>query len=885
MCPLLFVVSLHILNYFQEKPFHLMSAKGETCSPVSRGTLVQMKTGHKNETEAAEEMRLKTRKSFVSPLIDRSTDRNSLTDMFVGDWKSFLNQKAMSDLTIYVEKDKEIPGHKLVLYVRCRAILTDIVSEISAEGTKETSDMLLWVDVSYKAAMAFLQFLYCGLTSRILQLNEEDFLSVRRLVQRYRVMELLQYLRDVNSVRARTSKTTDPSPNSPQELTPHHKVTHRKKRNFLYPAAASNQCTGSQTAPSPETQMYSEDTFTCHDLSADLIEGSIYSHSSNMRETSNEFRESAESRLCRNVSVSPDLFTEDMGEHVGTSSQEDRSSMDYLLSMINKSSLSQSDSQTNFTEILSEKLTCPAMSSVYPSPPHLQNGRLPVTVIDAEASIPNDIHISCSSQSHDKKGTSPDKDLTCVEHDDDDTQNKCNFLPSILAPGSINSTSPVTIKEQRNVLGINRKKLQQSSQPEEVCNECTPLQKSQQDAVSAESASDGIDFLEHLLSDSSSCKHVERDIKGRVESKRKHTESGPVSEHCSSLTKKVCRDSFEHETVKTFSDMTELKGSDKLNKFEDEVIDLTQGSTDSETAEPQGSTSASPVRECVADTNTETEQNYTSATKKYSEITGCNDLLHRSEESNTTDETSKSEQLDAVSKTGVEETTMSVEQKEEIVLEHRPMELRNMQARDDWDIYDEMCLASVPQIFSQCLSQLISTKPAFQKSLKSRTVSNNCRTSQNNTSRSLSLSPSHPNSPVHGSPNLSFLCSSSPVRKTENISKNIKELPSDIQKSPQGKEVLEKSLLAQLSESVFWRDENEPTLRTSPKQTVPVDHRTPTQKHANVRFSDRVTPPADYSAMKTPQLKVSMLDYYCQYFGICNYVYQQFNPEALFIKE
>jgi hypothetical protein len=94
----------------------------------------------------------------------------------------------------------------------------------------------------------------------------------------------------------------------------------------------------------------------------------------------------------------------------------------------------------------------------------------------------------------------------------------------------------------------------------------------------------------------------------------------------------------------------------------------------------------------------------------------------------------------------------------------------------------------------------------------------------------------------------------------------VKDLPSVFpnQKSHAVSDVIENSLLAQLNESVFWREENVPTLSMSPKQVVMTDHgnilehRTPIQKSATVSCLDIVTPPADYSAMKTPQLKVCL---------------------------
>ncbi|XP_021915402.1 structure-specific endonuclease subunit SLX4-like isoform X2 [Zootermopsis nevadensis] len=826
-----------------EKTSHILLTEGDTCSLVSRGTLVQTKTDDRKETEAAEEIRPKARQSSVDRLTDESPGKNSFTEMLISDWKSLLNKKAMSDLTIYVERDEEIPGHRLVFYVRCRAILKDIVSEVSADATKKTSDMLLWVDVSYTAALAFLEFLYCGLASEILRLDEDDLSNVKRLAQRYRFTELLQYLQVVNNVRSRVNESTYFSASSlPQVLTPHHSVSRRRKQNSLHP---SNQCTGFLAISSPKKQMYSEDTFSSHKLSTELTEKSVCSVSSKTRDISNEFHDSAESKLCSNARLSPDLFRDDEGECVETS-QENRSSMDYLLSMIGKSSLSQSHSQTNFTEISSDKPTCPNTSSVDPSTSHLKNDSLCVTAISDEVSTQNDTRISYSSQSHDKKSTSPDKDLICIEHHDD-IQDKCDFLTATLVPRShatpesVSTISPVKTGAQRNLSGINYENHRQSSQPKEVHNECIRFENPQEDTADVESASDGIDFLEHLLLDSHS-NYMQGDIKGRVESKRKHKESDTVSDHCSSLTKKLCSDGSEHENVETFFDTTELQEqSDKFRTLEDnvtEIIDLTQDSIDSE------SPLTPPIRASIVSTDMETEHNSPSVTKEYSKITVWNDLFKKSDDSSTRDQTTKSVHLDSDSKSGVEENTTSVEE------------------LDNWDRFDEMCNAPLPQIFSQCLTQMISTQPTSKKSLKSSTSSNKCRISQNSGSRSLRLSPSLPKYSVQETPNYSSSCSSSPVRKPENVSEKINEVPSREQESLKGKDVLDN-----LNKSVFWRDENEPTLRIAPKQTAHSDHsniaehRTPTRKQMHVKFSDRVTPSADYSAMKTPQLKKELKKY------------------------
>jgi hypothetical protein len=966
-----------------------MGAEENTSSPVTRVPLAQMEASPSRGTETAKQKGPKTRQSFVGHVTDKSTDNSSLAETLINDWKLFLNKKAMSDLTIYVEKDMEILAHKLVLYVRCKAILKDVVSEVSSETNKKTSDMLLWVDVSYKAALAFLQYLYCGLTSKILHLDEEDLLNVKKLSERYHVTELLCYLRAVNSGRGRVNGNKDSSPNL---LSPCHNAAYCKKQNSLHASCPSDLSASSQAANSPKKQMYSKDTFHFRNPVAELTEKSISSG------TENEFHESAHSRLCSSGSLSPDLFIEDLGEpDVKTVSQESRNSMAYLLSMLGNPSLSQSNTQnssslmssdklsqgntqincalmssdklsqnntqtnfapmssdklalnntqisaalmssdklsqnntqTNFAPMSSDKLTqnntqinsalissdklsqnntqanfapmssdkltqnntqinstlmsldklSPTVSSVHKSPALQKN----VTVINIDVSIPDDIEIISSSQSHDDKHVTCGKGLMCVEHVDD-TVNKCDLLPSILVPDhtytpeSVSNCSPVKIKGQRNLLDGNSENSQESPESH-VHNECVPLQHSWEKTVKVGSDFDGIDFLEHLLSDShtrASSICVQRETEQRLEPKRKHPDIEAVSDHCRSFVKRVCRESTEGETIKTFSDNTEYKEeSDKLIKFENDVIatlDLTQSSSDSESTEPRGLILSSLVRKNVVDTNMETEHNSTHAIKECSEPTMCNDLFTKSKENNTTDTKSHSKHFDNRRETTVGDNATTVKQKGESVED-------DMQNHDDWDKFDEMCHASVPHIFSQCLSQLISTRTTPQKPPKLRISPNKHRASQHGR-RSMSLSPSHPESRIQGTiTNHSSSCCSSPIRKGKKISENVKEPQgvSHIERSPEANNVPGSSLLAQLNESVFWRDENAPTLPESPKQTVPsnhsntVDHRTPVQKQTDVIFSDGITPPADYSAMKTPQLKVC-IHFCCEVYAFLNTV-------------
>jgi hypothetical protein len=526
------------------------------------------------DTETAKLRETEARQSFVDPVTDRNIDNNSLARTLINDWKSFLNKKAMSDITIYVEKDMEIPAHKLVLYVRCKAVLKDVVSEVSSKTNKKTSDMLLWVDVSYRAALAFLQFLYCGLTSKILHLDEEDLLNVMKLSERYRVTELLHYLKAVKSGRGQVNRNKESSPNL---LSPCHNASHCKKQSSLHASCSSDMSASSQAADSPKKELCSKDTFHFLNLAAELTKKGTNSG------TKNGFHDSEESRLCSSGSLSPDLFIEDLDEpHVKTVSQESRNSMDCLLSMLGKPPLSQSntqnssllmssdklaqsnaqisstlmssdkltqsDAQINSLQMSSNKLSqnntqikspmmssdklaqsvlmpldklSPTMSSVGTSPALQKN----VMCINDDVCIPDDIQISSSSQSHDKRVTCG-KGKIHIENVDD-AENKCD-LPSVSVPDhtytsdSVASCSPMKIKGQRNLLGGNSENPPKLSQSH-VYSECVPLQDSWEKTVKVDSHFDGIDFLEHLLSDSNprtSSIYVQREIKQRMDTKR-----------------------------------------------------------------------------------------------------------------------------------------------------------------------------------------------------------------------------------------------------------------------------------------------------------------------------------------------------------------------------
>ena len=905
----------------------------------------------KKETKVAEHREPQGRQSFVASLTDESAYKDSLAGTLISDWKSILNKKVMSDLTIYVEKDLEIPAHKLVLYVRCRAILKDVVSEMSVKTNKKTSDMLLWVDVSYKAALAFLHFVYCGVTSKILYLQEDDLLNVKRLAERYHVSELLHYLRVLSAVRGNVNKSRNSSLNL---MVPHDSMTDCRKHHSLHERNPINQFASPEAVPSPQKQLYPNSTFNYDNL-AELSDRSVSSETN-----SKEFHECADPGLGNRVIASPDLFIKNLREQdIKPLTQEGISSMAYLINMIHQPPLSQSNTQVSSAWMSSDKLSqsnaqissaevksdrlsqsdaqissaelssdiqsntqlsswqlssdkqSPELSCAVHHSPSFQKS---AAVSDCEVSRPSDVQISSVSQSCGNKCVSYGADLMCTEHVYNNHNEFDDFFSSPVAPrnptyalDSVSNASAVKIKAERNSLGKDSMNLQQSSQSD-VCSQFQPSRAIKQEV---ESAFDGINFLEHLSSDShtgpsNTC--VQGDVKERVELKRRHSESDIVSDHCSSYTKKICSNRVVNEPIKTLTIKSELK--EKSNNFkvlenDMEVFDLTQSSTDSEVTESQDPLPVPPVRESVVGRNIKSEKVSTGYGTECADVTICNNLLIKSEESKTLDETCEYKYYESDGETRGDEN-ITVGQQKESVEEEMPVQVSNQQISHEWDEFDEMCHASVPQIFSQCLSQLLSSQSTPQKSLRdefdemchasepqifsqclsqllsshstpqkspqSRTSSHKSEISQCRSTKRLSLSP-HPKSVIRGSiHNRPPSRGISSVRKRKKTSKSVEDVPPvfPTQKSLTVNEIIENSLLAQLSDSVFWRDENEPTLSMSPKQAVVTDrgnilkHRTPIQKSSTSSCLDTVTPPADYSAMKTPQLKVCLLFLNCQ---------------------
>jgi len=93
-----------------------------------------------------------------------------------------IGSQFMSDITIFSKDEHEIPAHILVLHVQCPDILNDIITEES--DTHKSKKMVMWSEYTYEACMAFLELIYSGQERLISPEHRKDYLH---LVTRYNV--------------------------------------------------------------------------------------------------------------------------------------------------------------------------------------------------------------------------------------------------------------------------------------------------------------------------------------------------------------------------------------------------------------------------------------------------------------------------------------------------------------------------------------------------------------------------------------------------------------------------------------------------------------------------------------------------------------------------
>jgi len=120
-------------------------------------------------------------------------------DNLATSWRNILNDSSASDIIVFVRNSRHIWTHKLVFYTRCTNILLDVISNDTEFSIAK--EKICWLDTDYDVALAFLEFVYCGVIDKYSKiLDSEITLSgIRALGRKYKINNLFAYLRQKKS--------------------------------------------------------------------------------------------------------------------------------------------------------------------------------------------------------------------------------------------------------------------------------------------------------------------------------------------------------------------------------------------------------------------------------------------------------------------------------------------------------------------------------------------------------------------------------------------------------------------------------------------------------------------------------------------------------------
>ncbi|XP_039301682.1 uncharacterized protein LOC105196345 [Solenopsis invicta] len=138
--------------------------------------------------------------TICSNTINMCCKEKKFLDDLATSWRNMLNDSSASDIIIFVKNGRHIWTHKLVFHTRCTNILLDVSSNSDTEFST-VKEKICWLDTDYDVALAFLEFVYCGIINKYSKIfDSETFLSgVRVLGRRYKVNDLFAYLRQKES--------------------------------------------------------------------------------------------------------------------------------------------------------------------------------------------------------------------------------------------------------------------------------------------------------------------------------------------------------------------------------------------------------------------------------------------------------------------------------------------------------------------------------------------------------------------------------------------------------------------------------------------------------------------------------------------------------------
>lgn len=145
-----------------------------------------------NETEQIE-----TDNNFLdSPKIDNMNSELDFMKKMVSNWGEAINDNGSSDIIIFVKNKKHIYAHRLVFYIQCSNILSDIKKN-DTKIDPQIKDQICWLDKDELCVLAFLEFIYCGVINTNISVFEDDvqLSELQNLGKFYRVKGLSTYIK------------------------------------------------------------------------------------------------------------------------------------------------------------------------------------------------------------------------------------------------------------------------------------------------------------------------------------------------------------------------------------------------------------------------------------------------------------------------------------------------------------------------------------------------------------------------------------------------------------------------------------------------------------------------------------------------------------------
>ncbi|KAL6428122.1 hypothetical protein ACFW04_008470 [Cataglyphis niger] len=132
---------------------------------------------------------------FSSNAVKTCCKEKTFLNILATSWRNMLNDSSASDIIILVKNARHIWAHKLVFYARCSNILLDVVSNDTEFST--VKEKICWNDTNYDVALAFLEFIYCGLINEHSKIfiSDTSLSEIRFLARKYKVNDLFVYLR------------------------------------------------------------------------------------------------------------------------------------------------------------------------------------------------------------------------------------------------------------------------------------------------------------------------------------------------------------------------------------------------------------------------------------------------------------------------------------------------------------------------------------------------------------------------------------------------------------------------------------------------------------------------------------------------------------------